>query len=45
MLGVDGEPLTYEQLPTSVEFVECSAASGDGIDALVDAIALAATSR
>jgi signal recognition particle receptor subunit beta len=43
MLGVDGEPLTYEQLPTSVEFVECSALSGEGIDALVDAIALAAT--
>jgi signal recognition particle receptor subunit beta len=45
MLGVDGEPLTYEQLPTAVEFVECSAANGDGIDALIDAIALAATSR
>lgn len=43
MLGVDGEALTYEQMPTSVDFVECSALSGDGIDALVDAIALAAT--
>jgi signal recognition particle receptor subunit beta len=39
LLGVDGEPLTWEQVPVSVDFVECSGRTGEGTDRLVEAIA------
>jgi signal recognition particle receptor subunit beta len=45
LLGVDGEPLTWEQVPVSVEFVECSGRTGEGIDLLVEAIGNALTSQ
>lgn len=45
LLGVDGEPLTWEQVPTTVEFVECSARTGEGVGGLVDTIATVLAER